>query len=87
MHSPHPNHPKNVSVSLRNIEERIAQMTTERAPRGVFAGGDQLQDACATDGMSHTTTMASTNAYAMEQKVCQVANEVELTVALTSKIT
>jgi hypothetical protein len=40
MHSPHPNHPKNVSVSLRKIEERIAQMTTERAPRGVFAGRD-----------------------------------------------
>jgi hypothetical protein len=30
-----PIHPKNVRVSLRNREERIAQMTTDRAPIGV----------------------------------------------------
>ena len=34
--SPHPNQPKNVRVSLRNIEDRMAEMTTERAPSGVF---------------------------------------------------
>jgi hypothetical protein len=36
MHSPHPNQPKNVSFSLRKMEERIAEMTTARAPRGVW---------------------------------------------------
>lgn len=35
IHSPHPNHPKNVSFSLRKMEDRIAQMTTDRAPSGV----------------------------------------------------
>ena len=35
MHKPHPSQPKKVSFSLRNIDERMAQMTTERAPRGV----------------------------------------------------
>jgi hypothetical protein len=35
MESTQPSQPKNVSVSLRNIEERMAQTTTERAPSGV----------------------------------------------------
>ena len=35
IHSPHPNHPKNVSFSLRKVEDRIAQTTTDRAPSGV----------------------------------------------------
>lgn len=30
-----PIHPKNVRVSLRNREERMAQITTDRAPIGV----------------------------------------------------
>ena len=34
-HSTHPNQPKNVSFSLRKIEERMAEMTTDRAPSGV----------------------------------------------------
>ena len=34
--SPHPSQPKNVRVSLRNIEDRMAEMTTESAPSGVF---------------------------------------------------
>jgi len=36
IHSPQPSHPKNVRVSLRNIEDRMAEMTTESAPSGVF---------------------------------------------------
>jgi len=36
MHSAQPNQPKNVSFSLRKIEERTAEMTTDRAPRGVW---------------------------------------------------
>lgn len=36
IHSPHPSQPKNVSFSCKNIEERIAQMTTDNAPRGVW---------------------------------------------------
>lgn len=35
IHNPHPSQPKKVSFSLRNIEERIAQMTTDNAPKGV----------------------------------------------------
>jgi hypothetical protein len=35
IHSPHPSHPKKLNDSLRNIDERIAQTTTESAPRGV----------------------------------------------------
>ena len=35
MHKPHPSHPKKLSFSLRNIDDRMAHMTTERAPRGV----------------------------------------------------
>jgi hypothetical protein len=34
MHRAHPIQPMNVRVSLRKIEERMAQMTTESAPRG-----------------------------------------------------
>jgi len=35
MQRPHPSQPNSVSVSLRNMEDRMAQTTTERAPRGV----------------------------------------------------
>jgi hypothetical protein len=32
----HPNQPKNVRVSLRNMDDRIAHMTTDNAPSGVL---------------------------------------------------
>jgi len=35
-----PNQPKNVSFSLRKMEERTAEITTERAPRGVWKRRD-----------------------------------------------
>lgn len=35
MHRAHPSQPKNDSFSLRNIEERIADITTDSAPSGV----------------------------------------------------
>lgn len=35
MHRKQPHQPKKVRVSLRNIEDKIAHMTTESAPRGV----------------------------------------------------
>jgi hypothetical protein len=59
MHNAHPSHPKNVSFSFKKIDERMAQITTERAPSGVYtnnegAGIRILQEL--------TTTMASTKA-------------------------
>ena len=36
MERAHPSQPKNVNFSLRNIEERMAHITTDRAPRGVY---------------------------------------------------
>jgi len=38
MQSPQPSHPKNVSFSLRKKDDNMAQITTERAPRGVYEG-------------------------------------------------
>ncbi len=35
IHRPHPTQPKKLSVSFKNIEDKIAHMTTERAPSGV----------------------------------------------------
>jgi len=65
IHSPHPSQPKNVSFSLRKNEDRIAQMTTDRAPSGVYSIG-RVRNMRLKNGSEHTTTMASTNAYAVE---------------------
>lgn len=35
MHRLHPIHPKKVNFSLRKKDDRIAQITTDKAPRGV----------------------------------------------------
>jgi hypothetical protein len=35
IHRPQPSHPKNVSFSFKNIEDKMAQMTTDKAPSGV----------------------------------------------------
>ena len=36
IHNPQPSHPNRESFSLRNMEESIAEITTESAPSGVF---------------------------------------------------
>jgi hypothetical protein len=38
MHSAHPSQPNSESFSFKKREDRIAQMTTERAPMGVYRG-------------------------------------------------
>lgn len=35
IHNAHPTQPKKVRFSFKNIEERIAEITTDRAPSGV----------------------------------------------------
>ena len=37
IHRAHPNHPKNVSFSLRKKDDKMAQMTTDSAPSGVWS--------------------------------------------------
>jgi hypothetical protein len=36
MQSAQPSQPKKVRVSLRNIEDKMAQITTDKAPKGVL---------------------------------------------------
>ena len=33
--SPHPSHPKKLNDSFKNIDDKMAQTTTESAPKGV----------------------------------------------------
>lgn len=46
IHCAHPIHPKSESFSFKNIDDRIAQMTTDSAPIGVYLEslGDQVQE-------------------------------------------
>jgi len=71
MHNPQPSHPKKLSFSLRNMEESIAQTTTERAPRGVYTSQHNALSGMKyiyieVDNLERTTTRASMNAYAVE---------------------
>jgi hypothetical protein len=64
IHKPQPSHPKKLSFSLRNMDDSIAHITTERAPRGVYASWLKYSQAWNAQGQifKHTTTRASIKA-------------------------